>query len=72
MKEAFAAILDRHQPNVVHTKLEEWTSWASHSGLKPFAKAARTIGKYMEGIVAYVVKMDGRSRVSGTAVDTCS
>jgi transposase len=43
MKESFAAILDRRQPHVVRTKLEEWTSWAIHSGLKPFAKVARTV-----------------------------
>jgi transposase len=54
MKESFAAILDRRQPNVVRDKLVEWTSWAAHSGLKPFAKTARTIAKHLDGIVAYV------------------
>jgi transposase len=66
MKEAFAAILDRQQPNVVRTKLEEWTSWATHSGLKPFAKAARTIGKYMDGIVAYVATGLSNARSEAT------
>jgi transposase len=54
LKESFAAILDRRQPNVVLMKLEEWISWATHSGLKPFAKVARTITKHLDGIVAYV------------------
>ena len=54
MKESFAAILDRKQPNVVRSKLVEWTSWAAHSGIKPFAKTARTITKHLEGLVAYV------------------
>ena len=43
LKESFAAILDRRQPNVVLMKLEEWISWAKHSGLEPFARVARTI-----------------------------
>jgi transposase len=50
IKESFAAILDRRQPHVVRTKLHEWISWATHSGLKPFAKAARTIGKHLDGL----------------------
>jgi hypothetical protein len=29
LKESFAAILDRRQPNVVLMKLEEWISWAA-------------------------------------------
>ena len=63
MKESFAAILDRRQPNVVRGKLEEWISWATHSGLKPFARAARTIKKHIDGIVAYTATglSNGRS-----------
>lgn len=66
MKESFAAILDRRQPNVVETKLREWISWASHSGIKPFAKAARTIGKHIDGIVAYVATGLSNGRSEGT------
>lgn len=54
MKESFADILGRHQPHVVRAKLKEWVSWAMHSKLKPFARVARTIGKHLDGIVAYV------------------
>lgn len=66
LKESFAAILDRRQPNVVRSKLEEWISWATHSGLKPFAKAARTIGKHIDGIVAYVATGLSNGRSEGT------
>lgn len=66
MKESFVAILDRRQPNVVAIKLQEWTSWASHSGLKPFAKVARTITKHIDGIVAYVATGLSNGRTEGT------
>jgi transposase len=65
MKESFAAILDRRQPHVVRSKLEEWTSWAMHSGLKPFAKVARTVNKHLDGIVAYVATGLSNARSEG-------
>ena len=66
MKESFAAILGRRQPNVVRTKLVEWISWAKHSGLKPFSKAAGTIDRHLEGIVAYVASGLSNARSEGT------
>ena len=66
LKESFAAILDRRQPNVVLMKLEEWISWAKHSGLKPFAKVARTIAQHLDGIVAYVATGLSNARSEGT------
>jgi transposase len=54
LKEEFAAILDRHQPNVVHAMLTDWLSWASHSRLPAFVKVARTIRKHLDDIVAYI------------------
>lgn len=66
MKESFAAILDRNQPGVVRKKLEEWISWGSHSGLKPFARVARTIAKHLDGIVAYVATGMSNGRSEGT------
>lgn len=66
LKESFAAILDRRQPNVVLMKLEEWISWAKHSGLKPFAKVARTIAQHIDGIVAYVATRLSNARSEGT------
>ena len=66
LKESFAAILSRRQPNVALMKLEEWISWAKHSGLKPFAKTARTIAKHIDGIVAYVATGLSNARSEGT------
>jgi transposase len=54
LKEAFAEILDRRQPNVVHDLLTDWLSWASHSKLPAFVKVARTIRLHLDDIVAYV------------------
>jgi transposase len=63
LKESLAAILDRRQPYVAEKKLGEWISWATHSGIQPFAKAARTIANHLDGIVAYVASglSNGRS-----------
>jgi transposase len=54
LKETFADILDRHQPNVVKEKLEDWLGWASRSRLPAFVNAARTIRKHLDDIVAYI------------------
>jgi len=54
LKETFADILDRRQPNVVKDKLLDWLSWASHSRLPAFVDVARTIRKHLDDIVAYV------------------
>lgn len=54
LKESLAAVLDRRQPNVARAKLQEWVSWAMHSGLAPFVRVGRTIREHLEGIVAYV------------------
>jgi transposase len=65
LKETLAAILDRRQAHVAETKLVEWTSWAAHSQLKPFAKVARTILKHLDGIVAYVATRLSNGRAEG-------
>lgn len=65
LKETLAGILDRMQANVARAKLVEWASWASHSQLAPFAKAARTIMKHLEGIVAYVATGLSNARSEG-------
>ena len=54
LKEDFAAILDRRQPNVVKAKLQEWINWASRSRLPAFVKVAKTIREHLDDIVAYV------------------
>ena len=66
LKETLAAILDGRQANVARTKLLEWASWAAHSQLAPFAKAARTILGHLDGIVAYVATGLSNARAEGT------
>jgi transposase len=54
LKESFAAILDRRQPNVVKSKLAHWCAWASRSKLRAFVGVARTIREHLDDIVAYI------------------
>jgi transposase len=54
LKESFADILDRRQPNVAREKLQEWLAWASRSRLPAFIKVAKTIRLHLDDIVAYI------------------
>jgi len=54
LKEQFRDILDRRQPNVVRALLLRWLGWASRCRLPAFVKAARTIRRHLDGILAYV------------------
>lgn len=54
LKESFAEILDRRQPNVVKDKLLDWIVWASRSRLPAFVEVASTIRKHLDDIVAYI------------------
>lgn len=54
LKESLRGILDRRQVNVAREKLTEWVDWASRSHLAPFVRAAKTIRKYMDGILEYI------------------
>ena len=65
LKTALADILGRHQVGVVREKLAEWISWALRSRLKPFKKAAATIRKYFEGVVAIVGTGLNNARTEG-------
>ena len=53
LKETLAQALDYRQPGHARRALEDWLAWASRSKLKPFVKAARTIRRHFDGIVAY-------------------
>lgn len=54
LKETFAAIMDRLQPNVVKQKLREWIAWARRSRLPAFSRVALTIREHLDDIVAYI------------------
>ena len=65
LKEAIAAVLERRQVNVARKKLYEWIAWALHSKLDAFARCAKTIQKYVEGILAYVQTGFSNGRTEG-------
>lgn len=54
LKESLAKALDYLQPKRARDALEAWLAWASRSKLKPFVKAARTIRKHKQRILAYI------------------
>jgi transposase len=65
LKEAIVSVLDRRQVHVARKKLEEWISWALHSRLPAFAQCARTLKKYVEGILAYIQTGFSNGRTEG-------
>jgi transposase len=52
LKETLAQALDYRQPKRAERALRAWLAWASQSRLPPFVKAARTIRKHLDGILA--------------------
>ncbi|MBN1837797.1 MAG: transposase, partial [Spirochaetales bacterium] len=54
LKETLAQALDYLQPARAEKALRAWLAWASRSRLRPFVRAARTIRKHFEGVLAYV------------------
>jgi len=54
LKETLVKALDYRQPRRAKKALREWPAWSSRSRLAPFVKAARTIRKHFDGVVAYV------------------
>lgn len=54
LKETLAGILGGRQREVARVKLNEWIAWATRSRLASFARVAKTIRKYIDGILAYV------------------
>ena len=65
LKETFASILDRRQHFVARDQLTGWLAWAARSKLAPFVKAARTIRKHIDGILAYVSTGLSNGRAEG-------
>lgn len=65
LKEWLATILDGRQINVASRKLDQWLDCARSSELPAFVRAAGTIGKHREGILAYVRTRLNNGRVEG-------
>lgn len=54
LKEALAAVFDETALDAATLELNRWLAWASRSKLEPFIKAARTVRKHKDGILAYI------------------
>jgi transposase len=54
LKEALAHALEYKQPARAKKALDEWLFWASRSRLTAFVRAARTIRRHYDGVLAYV------------------
>lgn len=54
LKEALVDVFETDCPATAPTKLRRWLAWAMRSKLKPFQKAAKTIKRHFDGIIAYV------------------
>lgn len=54
LKALIVSILDEDCEARARSRLKKWLAWASRSRLKPFVKVARTIRKYLDGIMAYI------------------
>ena len=54
LKEALVHALSYRQPARAERALRTWLAWASRSRLPSFVKAARTIRKRFDGVLAYV------------------
>ena len=53
LKESLAAVFDETTAAQAESELDRWLAWASRSKLAPFIKAAQTVRKYKDGILAY-------------------
>jgi transposase len=65
LKESLVAALDRRQYYVARDQLQGWLAWASRSKLAPFVRVARTIRKYLHGILAYLNTHLSNGRAEG-------
>ena len=64
LKETLAKALDYLQPKRARDLLVEWSAWAARSRLAPFARAARTVRRHLDGILAYI-----RHRLTNAVVE---
>src|SRR5680860_1830269 len=54
MHDQLRAVFGLRDPVIANELLGAWVVWAERSGLAPFQKAAATIAKHFEGIIAAV------------------
>ena len=54
LKESLAAVFEETSRDAAEIEIDRWLAWASRSKLQPFVKAARTIRKCKDRILAYI------------------
>lgn len=54
LKEALAGVFEESEVDQARVELDRWLGWASRSQLAPFVRAARTVRRYKDRILAYV------------------
>jgi len=65
LKDALTSILDRRQYYVARDQLIGWLAWASRCRLAPFVRVARTIRKYLDGVLGYLNSGLSNGRAEG-------
>jgi transposase len=65
LKEELRALYHLPDPELAPAHLDAWLTWASRSQLKPFAKLARTIRHYRDGILAAIRLGLSNARLEG-------
>ena len=65
LKESFTTILWGRQIHVARGRLMRWIADAKASGLEHFARAARTIDRYQDGILEYIRTRFNNGRTEG-------
>jgi transposase len=54
LKETLADVFEETTVDEARAEIERWLAWASRSKLAPFVRAARTVRRYKDRILAYV------------------
>ena len=65
IKEKLAAILDEVEPDRARRAIHAWCNATVRSRIAPFVRAARTVRKHIDGIVAYVTTGFSNARNEG-------
>jgi transposase len=65
LKETFLDIFTYRSPYYARRAAEAWIAWAQRSRLAPFVRLARTVRKYLDGILAFIHSRLTNARLEG-------
>jgi transposase len=66
LKESFLEIFNQSDPEQAERDVKAWLRWAARCRLKPFVRLARTVRKYLTGILAFISSRLTNARLEGT------